>query len=116
MFKKCRHCGFKNPVDVGECLVCKRDLPTTVGEFKEGIEAIKKATKGDWSGVAKKTVDEVVGERVTPLKYKFHPVWFLKIKLHRLKMALTEIFWIFAIIGGIVILGLIYNFLSKLVK
>lgn len=116
MYRQCRHCGFKNPPDIGECLVCKKDLPTTVGEFKEGVEALTKAVKGDWSGVAKKGVDEFVGDRVTPWKYRFHPIWFLKIKLHRLRMILTDIFWVFAIIGAIVIIGLIYNFLSGLFR
>jgi len=114
VFKKCRFCGFKNPADVADCLVCHKDLPTTVGEFKEGVETLGKAVRGDWGGVAKKGVDEVIGDRVSSLKYRFHPVWFLKVKLHRLKMALINLFWVFAIIGGIVIIGLLYNFLAKL--
>lgn len=88
----------------------------TPGEFKEGIDTLEKVVKGDWGGVARKGVDDFVGDRVSSLKYRFHPLWWLKVKLHRLKMALINIFWIFAIIGGIVIIGLVFNFLSKLFK
>ena len=116
MFKKCKHCGFKNPVEVADCLACHKDLPLTVGEFKEGVETVEKMVKGDWSGVAKKSVDDFVGDRVPSLKYRFHPFWWFKVKIHRLKMALINLFWIFAVIGGIVAIGLLYNFLAKIFK
>jgi hypothetical protein len=113
MNKKCRYCGFKNPLDINRCLSCGKELPTSVKEFKEGMEALGKAVKGDWSGVAKGTQDEFVKDQVSPLKYRYNPVWVVKTKLHRLKQSVITIFWIFAIIGGIVILGLIYNFFKK---
>lgn len=116
MFRQCRYCGFKNPPEIDECLACHKKLPMTVGEFKEGVEVLEKAVKGDWGGVAKKSVDDFVGDKVSTVKYRFNPIWVLKVKLHRLKQALTNIFWIFAIIGGIVLIGLIFNFFSKLFK
>ena len=114
MFKKCPHCGFKNPSDIGDCLVCKKNLPTSRVEFKEGVEAIKKATKGDWSGVAKKTVDEAVGSQVSSLKYRFHPVWLAKVKIHKIKRGLKSLLWVLAIIAGLAIFGLIINFFKKI--
>lgn len=114
MFKKCKYCGFKNPVDVGDCLFCHRDLPMTVGEFKEGIERLEDLAEGKVGKVGQEGAKDYVGEVVSSVKYRFHPVWWLKVKLHRLKMTLINIFWFFAIIGGIVIIGLVYNFLRKL--
>jgi hypothetical protein len=114
MFKKCPHCGFKNPADVGECLVCKKDLPTTTAEIREGIEAIKRATKGDWGGVAKKTIDETVDGQVSSLKYRFHPVWLVKAKVHKIKRAFTSLIWILLIIAGLAVFGLIANFSSRI--
>lgn len=113
MFKKCKYCGFKNPPDISDCLFCHRDLLMTVGEFKEGIETLKKAAKGDWSEVAKEGVDDFVGDQVSSLKYRFHPVWILKVKLHHLKQSLISFFWIMAIIVGLVILGAIFNFFKR---
>lgn len=116
MLKRCQHCGFKNPPDVKDCLFCHRDLPVTKEEFKKGIEAIKKATTGDWSGIAKKTRDDFVQGQVSSIKYRFHPIWILRLKLYRLKQSLISLFWVFGIIAITVVLGLIYNFLAKIFK
>jgi len=113
MYKKCQHCGFKNPPDVGDCLVCHKDLPITRGEFREGMQALGKAVKGDWSGVAKKSVDDFVGEQVSSLKYRFHPVWWLKVKLHHLNQSLISLLWILGIILGLALLGGIINLFKK---
>lgn len=113
MYKKCRHCGFKNPPEINDCLVCHKDLPTTVGEVKEAWGKLEKLSKGEVGGVAGEVVKDYVGETVSSLKYRFHPLWFLKVRLHRLKMAIIDILWVFGVIGGVVLLGLLYNLIRK---
>lgn len=88
----------------------------TVGEFREGVEVLKRAAKGDWTGVAKKGVEDVVGEQVSSIKYRFHPIWILRLKLHRLKQSFVSLLWVFGIIGALVVIGLIYNFFAKLFR
>lgn len=113
MFKKCRYCGFKNPVDVDRCLACKKELPETLAETRENLQDMVDAASGKADKVIRKRGRQLVTDQVSAVKYRFHPGWFLKVKLHRLKRALVNIFWIFAIIGGVVVFGLLFNFFSK---
>jgi hypothetical protein len=113
MYKLCKQCGFKNPTDVGDCLVCRRSLPITVGEFRQRVDTLKRATKGDFSGVAEHTADEVVGNVLSKVKYRFHPLWILKIKLFRMKQSAISCLWIFGILAILVILGGIISALKK---
>lgn len=113
MYRKCPHCSFKNPSDVGDCLICHRDLPITRTEFKERIENAKRAVKGDFSGIAKSTTEEMVTETVSSIKYRFHPLWIIRVKLHKLKQAFISLLWIFGIIIALVIFGAIYNLLTR---
>jgi len=88
----------------------------TIGEVKEAWERLGKLSKGEVGGVAVDAGKDYVGEVVSSVKYRFHPVWWLRIKIHRLKKALVDIFWFFAIIGGIVIIGVVFNFFSRLFR
>jgi hypothetical protein len=116
VFRKCKHCGFRNPPDVGDCLFCHRDLPITVGEAKEAWKNLSDLARGKVGQVGVRVVKEEVGALASSVKYRFHPRWILKIKLHRLKRTLIDLVWVFGVIGGIVLLGLLYNILSGLFK
>jgi len=116
MYKNCRYCQFKNPPDIGECLACGRKLPTTIGEVKEAFKDLGDLASGEWGKVGERKAKGFAKEQVSSLKYRFHPLWILKVKLHRLKQSLVTTFRIFAIIAGLVIFGLLFDFFTKLVK
>jgi hypothetical protein len=94
---------------VGDCLVCHRSLPITVGEFRERVDTLKRATRGDVSGIAEHAAGEMVGDVVSGMKYRFHPLWILKVKLFRMKQSAVSCLWIFGIIAILVLLGGIIN-------
>lgn len=85
----------------------------TVGKVKEAWRRLGKLSKGEVGGVGEDVVKDYVGEVASSVKYRFHPVWWLKIKIHSLKKTLIDILWFFAIIGLIVVFGLVYNFLKN---
>jgi uncharacterized BrkB/YihY/UPF0761 family membrane protein len=117
MFKKCQYCGFKNPVDVGDCLACHRDLPDSTAEIRQAFQNLKDVTQGNIADVGTRVAKNIAQGAVSSAKYQLNPVWIIKVKLHHLKQTVVSIFWFFAIIGAIVIIGLIYNFLrSVLIK
>ena len=101
---RCKHCGFNNPDDVGNCLNCERDLPASLREVKENIEAVKSAFKGDWSKVTQRSVDDFISDKKSSLKYKFHPVWILRVRLFRLKQSAIGCLAVFIIIFILVLI------------
>lgn len=109
MLKRCPHCGFKNPSDVGDCLYCHQDLPETVAEAKEAWKTLENAAEGRWGEVGRKLGEDVVAGQVSSLKYRFHPVWFVKVRLYRLKQAFITLIWVFGIIAFLIVLGLIFK-------
>lgn len=114
MPKRCHSCGFRNPPDVGECLVCHRDLLATTVEVRQAFKNLSDLAQGKIGEAGTRAAKDFAQEEVSAIKYRFHPLWILKVKLHRLKQALISIFWFFAVIGGIVIIGFIYNFISRI--
>jgi hypothetical protein len=88
----------------------------TVGEVKEAWKNLGDLTQGKVGEVGVRVAKEEVGEMVSSVKYRFHPVWILKVKLFRLKQRLVELVWIFGIIFGFVVLGLLYDFLTGIFK
>lgn len=112
MYRQCRHCGFKNPIDVGDCLYCRRSLLTTIGDAKKAFRTIGNIAKGQWAEAGKQIGGNLVTDQVSSLKYRFNPGWFIKLKLHGLKKAVIGIFWFFLIIIILVVMGLIYKALG----
>ena len=88
----------------------------TIGEARETWKRLGDLAEGQVGKVGQEVAKDYMGEVVGSVKYRFHPVWWLRIKIHRLKKALVDIFWFFAIIGGIVIIGVVFNFFSRLFR
>lgn len=107
--KKCRHCGFLNPEDIGDCLNCSYNLPMSGSERKETWNMIKEAANKRWNRVVGKAGNGISEEVKRSVKYKYHPVWFLKVKLFRLKQSFISCFWLLGVIAVVVILGLIFG-------
>jgi hypothetical protein len=107
--RKCKYCGFENPEDVGECLNCQKELPRTKKELQESWKTAKAALKGDWDKVAKKGIDDYVGDQKSAIKYKFHPVWILKVKFFRFKKTVKVIFIILVILFIFFLLSQIFK-------
>ncbi len=99
--RKCRYCGFQNPDTASDCLQCGKDLPKTTREVKDAFETLGAAMKGDWGKVGRKTVEET--------KLHLNPLWWLKVKLFRLKQAVIGCLIIWLIIIGLAILGGIFS-------
>jgi len=109
MKRHCRFCGFNNPPDAGDCLYCHRSLPATIGQVKETLKNFNDISQGNLSQVGQRIGGNLVADQVSSLKYRFHPVWFLKLKFHGLKKTLINVFWIIFIIGLLVIMGIAYK-------
>jgi len=105
--KKCRYCGFENPDTASDCLQCGKDLPKTAKEAKDAFETLGAAIRGEWGKVGRKTSEDFVKGRVEEAKLHLNPLWWLRVKLFRLKQAAIGCLIIWLIILGIVIVGAI---------
>jgi len=85
-------------------------------EVKEARKNLGDLAEGKVAEVGARVAKGEVGEMVSSVKYRFSPIWILRLKLFRLKKRLVDFLWVFGIIGGLVILGILINFLPRLFK
>jgi hypothetical protein len=112
--KKCRHCGFENPDSANRCLSCgSSDLPASVPDLAETKEMLRDLTSGDVGGAAGRITRGIVQGEVEEAKLRLNPLWWLRVRLFRLKQSVIGCLAILLIVALCVVVGLAADVLKR---